>query len=297
MLVMYSFFSEYVAGMYQQYIFIIPNSFKRRKPLNRYEQAVEHGFQVADTILTIAQKPLFVVTMVVNEEKQVVAERSGWAGGEPTRESRGPHFGPWKARELIETIGLSNELIVCTPVQGYRKGCGFRGGVRRMFDGYYYISACSGWEENADLLMALTINYAMIYGNHMRLHHVGIRHARHVDMLAAVARDVKKYGHQPRHMPTEDHARFYIQVDGPDGPYWVEHQWFYSGDKKPGFHVDFATQGGLLDYLGAHLGVKPQFWQDGSDQIDPMGMVSVIDRDNTMVGVMKRQKWTDVAFW
>lgn len=251
---------------------------------------VGETWELSNMLHTTANRPLFVTVLVASTDKEVVAIKSGWAGGEPSKPSRGPFFGPWKAIEMVQTINPNDPVLVKTPTPGY-SGSGFMGGVRQRINDMWVVTSASGWSQEADALMALVLNFAMVHT--LTFHHTGFRHKSRQAMFKAVSQQKRKFGSTPLYRPSSDHDRYYIA----EHDYWVEHQYYPNGPHLPAIHWDFATEANLLGFLSQHLDITPELWKDEAGPNDPFGSITLFDRDGMELTVMQRHVWSPVENW
>ena len=256
-----------------------------------YLPLVQRTWNLADVMMGAAGRPLHVTVLVADEQKNVLAIKSDWAGGEKVT-SRAPYFGPKKAAELVDTIQLNSKIIAMTPVPTFKTSTGFMGGVRRMYDGKYLITACSAWDEKADALMALVLNYAMTY--ELRFHHVGFTHLTEEAMWTAISKDQSRLGVMPLPIDSDD-SGYILRVEEqrvPNGVYWIEHH-YSPVVLEPTIFWGVVTTPGLVEYLGFWMDLQPGFNVELSDN-DRLAMIQVTDRDGTELAIMERSKWWDV---
>ncbi len=259
-------------------------------------------WQLSGNILAAVGKPLFTTALVGDESGEVLQIQAGWAGGQPQVASRGSYFGSMKAIELLHSVAFPNaklDQVVLGPVHGYPYSSGYRGGVRFPVETQtgkiFYITAASGDTEEVDLMIALLMNWAMRL--EIKLHHVGFRHESYHSMMAAIAADAQRLRVIPTYHDGGDHDRWYLwsSQPGPNGGYWIEHQYYPEGCQKPGIHIDVQTHyaQSFLVYMGYFLKTPEVMW-DYNPAKDPMGKVAVTDRNGVEFAIMAREQWWQI---
>lgn len=129
-----------------------------------YLQKVREVWQLANAMMKAANMILHTTVLITNQEKEILAIESGWAGRKELSDAT--YFGPAKAIELVQTIGGDGDEFMFTPTPRHSLS-NYKGGVRRRIEiengsNLYFITACSELHEKADLFMSFFLNMAMM---------------------------------------------------------------------------------------------------------------------------------------
>jgi hypothetical protein len=246
-----------------------------------YLEKINNVFELGNNMCTVAGLGLYIGVYVVTPKEQVLAHRIGWVGSAKPH-SRAPLYCPAKVIELVRTLnpGVPFDMTPTTHAAGLR------------------FIGVSGWDHRHDALVALILNYAMF--NHVRLHHVGWRHATLNEQTVAVTQTEQKLGTTGTNHDVTDHKRTFVtdRKADPFKAFWVEHQYFHfpEGPHTKALHWDLVTSEPkkLLGFLGKKLNNKVVTWEDAGEN-DPIGVVwEGNNPDEILFGVMARGKWWNV---
>ena len=193
--------------------------------------------------------------------RKELAFKKGWAGFEKEN-SKAPWIGPMKLLELLQED--LNSPFAMSPVKNRGLSTGYMGGVRRRVEGFHLLTSGSAWDERADAMWALLLNYYM--ANAVKLHHVGFGHETKQAMLDSVRADEEKLSVKSINVPASDHDRYY----------W-----------------DVVTENPkvLLDFINHYLGCRMEFW--GHHENSPVGVVWE-DNNGVPLGIMSRRYWWNI---
>lgn len=252
---------------------------------------IQMAHRFADLLCSAYGLPAYVSLGRIDPDGYSVMIVGSWAGGVPEEPSKAPYAATAKLAELV-WYGQSRGLSL-TPVPGLGIGLGWMGGARYDWD----VVGVSKWAQEHDRLLALILLYSLEHET--TLHHVGFRFISEEAMRVNSAGLVEKLGTGAIEVPAEDHMRLYHPVGDarcPRGVYYVEHQYFPDGPHTHAFHWDLITQNPVqfLTFVAGAYGTEP-VWLDPEEH-GPMGLVWVVaEKDGTIMGVMARDKWWNVA--
>jgi len=257
----------------------------------------ERTWALMDLMMGASSKHMFTTVWIATRDRTILTpETSRWANGEPSEPSRAPLFGPLKAAEVLFAMAPTN-AVVMSPIP-WLKMSGYKGGIGewQRLERLYYVVSASAMSERADLLFASLLLYSM--KQEVRFHHYGRTYDTQQAMMEAVHRDEKIHNVRAIELPARDHFRFYIPVQGqgPNGIYWLEHQWFpdpeHQSNKE---HFDVVTSDPhlLLQTLGGSLEQEPEIWDDVESSVDPVGVLYQ-DNRGIPIGIMARARWKDI---
>lgn len=263
-------------------------------------QLVDSTWDLANTMMKSAGLHLHVTVLIVSREKEILAVKSDWAGGEPKqRRSRGAYFGPAKAAQLRVSISQTDPEVVLTPVSGWEALNPYAGGVRRRVGENYYITAASGWSQEGDALVAAVLNVAMT--QEVRLHHVGISYPHVTDWTHAILLGEATHRREALCVPVLSHnyQRYFIRVPetGKGPEYWMEYCFYEQEPRTTGVHWDFVAPEGLLlitvsDMLGVKLAIRKPI---PGELPAPHSTITHSEESIGRVSFEERLEWWDVA--
>lgn len=251
-----------------------------------HETIVNNVWSLAHRMLDAAGQSLHVTVLIFDNNRDILAGRSDWAGVSPNPQSRGFLFGQLKAAELI--LSSLDYEVSATPTGGFLISAGYQGGLRLKVGDLYYVVACSGWDQEADLMFAALLMYAMEH--EVAFHHIGFGHGSEISFREALNTDSAYFG-PAIHAPASDHDRHYFFVSDADAAYGGHYREHQRGKVvKPGnIHWDVVTGDptDLLDFIGSFVGGL-DLWK--YEPNSPEGVVWVPNK-GLPFGVMARREW------